>query len=159
RLEQAESVYRHQQGILTTRAGDIVTGLRVLAGVGGRGLFARRYEGRARAPPGGGDRGGAGEGWVGAVAVVVSRLLPAAVVWLAARMAAQGQITIGEMIAVYGYVAILIVPVWFLMAGGYDVIRGRVAARRIIAILSLTPDEVGARGAAPAPERPADLYD
>jgi len=35
RLEGAESVYRQQQGELTTRAGDIVAGLRVLAGVGG----------------------------------------------------------------------------------------------------------------------------
>ena len=48
RLERAESVYRQQQGVLTTRAGDIVAGLRVLAGVGGRGLFARRYAARSR---------------------------------------------------------------------------------------------------------------
>ena len=38
-----------------------------------------------------------------------------AVVWLAARMAAHGDITIGEMVAVYGYVTVLIVPVWFLL--------------------------------------------
>lgn len=36
RLERAESVYRKQQGALTARSGDIVAGLRVLAGVGGR---------------------------------------------------------------------------------------------------------------------------
>ena len=50
RLERAESVYRQQQGELTTRAGDIVAGLRVLAGVGGRDLFARRYAARSQAP-------------------------------------------------------------------------------------------------------------
>ena len=49
------------------------------------------------------------------------------------------------MVAVYGYVATLIVPVWFLLEGGYEVIRGRVAARRIIALLNLTPDDVGGR--------------
>jgi ABC-type multidrug transport system fused ATPase/permease subunit len=158
-LERAESRYRHQQGILTTRAGDIVTGLRVLAGVGGRGLFARRYTARSQDLLAEGYRVGAVKSWIDALTVVIPRLFLAAVVWLAARMAAEGQITIGEMIAVYGYVAILIVPVWFLLEGGYDLIRGRVAARRILAILCLTPDEVGARGTAPAPERPADLYD
>ena len=43
----------------------------------------------------------------------------------------------------YGYVATLIVPVWFLLEGGHQLIRGRVAARRIVALLNLTPDEVG----------------
>jgi ABC-type multidrug transport system fused ATPase/permease subunit len=158
-LERAESLYRHQQGILTTRAGDIVTGLRVLAGVGGRGLFARRYATRSQDLLAEGYRVGAVKSWIDALTIVIPRLFLAAVVWLAARMAVEGDITIGQLIAVYGYVAILIVPVWFLMEGGYDIIRGRVAARRIIAVLSLTPDEVGARGTAPAPQRPADLYD
>src|SRR5437868_2034549 len=61
RLERAQSVYRHQQGLLTTRAGDIVAGLRVLAGVGGRRLFARRYAARGHRP-GGTGRSSAGRG-------------------------------------------------------------------------------------------------
>jgi ABC-type multidrug transport system fused ATPase/permease subunit len=81
------------------------------------------------------------------------------VVWLAARMAAHGDITVGQMVAVYGYVAILIVPVWFLLMGGYELIQGRVAAHRIIALLNLTPDDAGGPGTAPAPGRPADLHD
>lgn len=159
RLERAESVYRHQQGILTARAGDIVAGLRVLAGVGGRGLFARRYAARSQALMSEGYRVGAVNSWIDALAVVIPGLFLAAVVWLAARMAADGDITIGQMVAVYGYVAILIVPVWFLLEGGYQLIRGRVAARRIVALLSLTSDDVGGRGTMSAPDRPADLHD
>src|SRR5439155_4057407 len=83
----------------------------------------------------------------------------AAVVGLAARMAADGDITIGQMVAVYGYVAILIVPVWFLLMGGYELIQGRVGARRIVALLKLTPDDAGGPGVEPAPDRPADLHD
>ncbi|MFJ8582589.1 ABC transporter ATP-binding protein [Micromonospora sp. NPDC093277] len=165
RLERVESVYRHQQGILTTRAGDIVAGLRVLAGVGGRGLFARRYAARSQHLLAEGYRVGAVNSWIQALTIVIPGLFLAAVVWLAARMAAAGDITIGQMVAVYGYVAILVVPVWFLIEGGYQAIRGRVAARRIVALLNLTPDDVVApsgndrKAVLPAPDGPAELHD
>ncbi|WBB52992.1 ABC transporter ATP-binding protein [Verrucosispora sp. WMMD573] len=163
RLERVESVYRHQQGLLTTRAADIVAGLRVLAGVGGRGLFARRYTARSQRLLTEGYRVGAVNSWIESLTIVIPGVFLAAVVWLAARMAAAGDITIGQTVAVYGYVAVLIVPVWFLLEGGYQVIRGRVAARRIIALLNLRPDEAGppspAGGTQAAPDRPADLHD
>jgi ABC-type multidrug transport system fused ATPase/permease subunit len=159
RLEGAEQVYRRQQGALTARAGDIVAGLRVLAGVGGRDLFARGYAARSQELLTQGYRVGAVRSWIEALALVIPGLFLAAVVWLAARMAAQGDITIGQMVAVYGYVTVLIVPVWFLLEGAYQLIRGRVAARRIVALLSIRPDDAGGRGERPAPERPADLYD
>jgi ABC-type multidrug transport system fused ATPase/permease subunit len=159
RLEGAEQLYRRQQGALTARAGDIVAGLRVLAGVGGRDLFARGYSARSQELLAQGYRVGAVRSWIEALALVIPGLFLAAVVWLAARMAAHGDITIGEMVAVYGYVTVLIVPVWFLLEGAYQMIRGRVAARRIVALLSIRPDGAGGRGERPAPERPADLYD
>jgi ABC-type multidrug transport system fused ATPase/permease subunit len=159
RLEQAESAYRHEQGILTTRAGDIVAGLRVLAGVGGRGLFGRRYAARSHKLLAEGYRVGAVGSWIEAGMIVIPGMFLAAVVWLAARMAGAGDISIGEMVAVYGYVAILVIPVWFLLEGGYELIRGRVAARRIIALLNLTPDEAGGQALEPAPAGPADLHD
>ncbi|MEV0807592.1 ABC transporter ATP-binding protein [Micromonospora sp. NPDC050200] len=177
RLERAESVYRQQQGALTARSGDIVAGLRVLAGVGGRGLFARRYAARSRDLLAEGYRVGAVNSWIDMATVAIPGLFLAAVVWLAARMAVTGEISIGELVAVYGYVATLIVPVWFLLEGSHQLIRGRVAARRIVALLALTPDDVGgprtapgARGAGTVPDarrpaadrgpaHPADLRD
>ncbi|MGQ5264097.1 ABC transporter ATP-binding protein [Micromonospora sp. ZYX-F-536] len=173
RLERAESVYRKQQGALTARSGDIVAGLRVLAGVGGRDLFARRYAARSQDLLAEGYRVGAVNSWIDAATVAIPGLFLAAVVWLTARMAVTGDVTIGELVAVYGYVATLIVPVWFLLEGSYQLIRGRVAARRIVALLNLSPDDVGGPGrrgpnAVPdarrpdvgvAPDGPADLHD
>ncbi|MEU6073566.1 ABC transporter ATP-binding protein [Micromonospora sp. NPDC047074] len=150
RLEQAESVYRQQQGELTARSGDIVAGLRVLAGVGGRGLFARRYAARSRDLLVEGYRVGAANSWIDAATVAVPGLFLAAVVWLSARMAVTGDISVGELVAVYGYVATLVVPVWFLLEGGHQLIRGRVAARRIVALLAVTPDDVGGPRTTPA---------
>jgi ABC-type multidrug transport system fused ATPase/permease subunit len=159
RLDRAESVYRHEQGVLTTRAGDIVAGLRVLAGVGGRGLFARRYTDRSQALLAEGYRVGAVASWIEALTIAIPGLFLAAVVWLAARMAAAGDITIGQMVAVYGYVAVLIVPVWFLLEASYQMIRGRVSARRIVSLLNLTPDTAGGPVTAATPDGPADLRD
>ncbi|MEU1748961.1 ABC transporter ATP-binding protein [Micromonospora arida] len=173
RLEQVESVYRRQQGALTARSGDIVAGLRVLAGVGGRDLFARRYASRSQELRAEGYRVGAVNSWIDAATVAIPGLFLAAVVWLTARMAVTGDVTIGELVAVYGYVATLIVPVWFLLEGSHQLIRGRVAARRIADLLNVTPDDVGGPGrrwpgAVPEARRPdalaapvgtADLHD
>jgi ABC-type multidrug transport system fused ATPase/permease subunit len=160
RLERAESAYRHQQGDLTARAGDIVAGLRVLAGVGGRDLFGRRYADRSQQLRDKGYRVGAANSWIDALTVMIPGLFLAVVVWLSARMALAGTITVGGLVAVYGYVATLIVPVWFLLGGAYDVIRGRVAARRILALLNVAPDVPGGDpGGRPGPDGPADLVD
>ncbi|MFD0967617.1 ABC transporter transmembrane domain-containing protein [Plantactinospora endophytica] len=159
RLDRAESVYRQRQGILTTRAGDIVAGLRVLAGVGGRDLFASRYAARSQELRAEGYRVGAVGSWIEALTAAIPASFLAAVVWLAARMAVEGDITIGQLVAVYGYVAVLVVPVWFLLEASYQMIRGRVAARRVVALLRLTPDDVGASGDGPAPTGLADLHD
>ncbi|WP_051724207.1 ABC transporter ATP-binding protein [Micromonospora chokoriensis] len=146
RLERVESAYRRQQGALTARSGDIVAGLRVLAGVGGRDLFARRYATRSQQLRAEGYRVGAVNSWIDAAIVAIPGLFLAAVVWLTARMAVTGDVSIGELVAVYGYVATLIVPVWFLLEGSYQLIRGRVAARRITDLLTVTPDDVGGPG-------------
>lgn len=159
KLDRVESGYRQRQGALTTRAGDIVAGLRVLAGVGGRDLFARRYDAQSRELLAEGYRVGALYSWLETLMVALPGLFLAAVVWLGARMAAAGDITIGQLVAVYGYVAVLVVPVWFFVGSAHDFIRGRVAARRIVALLSLTPDDCGSTGTRPAPERSADLRD
>ncbi|NUT36213.1 MAG: ABC transporter ATP-binding protein [Hamadaea sp.] len=159
RLQKVDTDYRHELGVLTTRASDIVSGLRVLAGVGGRDLFSRRYAERSQSLLDKGYRVGAIMSWVQALTAGIPALFLAAIVWLSARMAAEGQISVGEMIAVYGYVAILVVPVWFLMEGGYMTVRGVVAARRIIAVLRIEPDEAGATGTASGPDGPADLHD
>ncbi|MEV7327217.1 ABC transporter ATP-binding protein [Micromonospora sp. NPDC093244] len=173
RLERAESAYRRQQGALTARSGDIVAGLRVLAGVGGRDLFARRYADRSQDLRAEGYRVGAVVSWIDAATVAIPGLFLAAVVWLTARMAVDGTVTVGELVAVYGYVASLIVPVWFLLEGSYELIRGRVAARRITDLLNVPPDDVGGPGrrwpgtvpdarhpeGVAAPAGPADLHD
>ncbi len=158
RLRATETAYREQQGALAARAGDIVAGLRVLCGIGGKERFAHRFHRESGALREEGYRVAAVSSWIEAVTVGLPSLFLAAVTWLAARMAAAGEITVGEMVAVYGYVAMLATPVYFLIEGAQDINRGLVAARRVVRVLNLRPT-VPDRAATPCPPRPADLHD
>lgn len=159
RLGRAEAEYRAQQGDLTAQAGDIVAGLRVLRGIGGEEMFARRYRRLSQALRVEGYRVGAVTSWIRALAVGIPTLFVALVTWLAARMVAQGSIEIGELVAVYAYAAVLTVPVAFVLEGGHDLVRGLVAARRVVALLNLAPDVDDHAGTGSAPDGPADLHD
>ncbi|MGW8551909.1 ABC transporter transmembrane domain-containing protein [Streptomyces tubercidicus] len=167
RLQGAEARYRERQSGLAARLTDLVGGLRVLNGLGGKEVFADRYRRESRALRDKGYRVGAVTSWVQALGVGLPTLFLAAVTWLAARMAAQGAITVGELVAVYGYAAALVVPVSFFIEGGYDLTRGLVAARRVVRFLRLEPDAADGAGdaagvgdaAGDAPEAAAVLCD
>ncbi|MFF5315453.1 ABC transporter ATP-binding protein [Streptomyces massasporeus] len=157
RLQGSEAEYRERQGVLTARIGDLAGGLRVLAGLGGRQLVAdafRRDSGRLREQ---GYRVGAVTSWVQALGIGLPSLFLAVVTWLAARLAAQGDITVGQLVSVYGYVAVLVWPVAFLVECGYQVSRGVVCARRVVRFLRLEP--MADSGTLDAPSEPSALYD
>ncbi|MET8645351.1 ABC transporter ATP-binding protein [Streptomyces sp. NPDC004675] len=157
RLQGAEGRYRERQGVLTARIGDLAGGLRVLNGLGGKGLFAdafRRDSQRLREQ---GYRVGAVTSWIQALGVGLPTLFLAVVTWLAARLAARGDITVGELVSVYGYVAVLVGPVAFFIECGYQLSRGVVAARRVVGLLRLEP--VADDGTADAPAEPSALHD
>jgi ABC-type multidrug transport system fused ATPase/permease subunit len=88
RLQGTEAEYRERQGVLTARIGDLAGGLRVLNGLGGKGLVSdafRRDSARLREQ---GYRVGAVTSWMQALGVGLPTLYLAVVTWLAARMAA-----------------------------------------------------------------------
>jgi ABC-type bacteriocin/lantibiotic exporter with double-glycine peptidase domain len=137
-------------------------GLRVLNGIGGKELFAARYREKSRQLVDEGYRVGAVSSWIPTLGAGLPLLFLAVVTWLAARMAAEGRISVGDLVAVYGYVAVLVVPVAELIDNGSAIAQALVSARRVIALLRLTPD--GAGGPYPSdgrdgPDAPSDLYD
>ncbi|WP_446034273.1 ABC transporter ATP-binding protein [Streptomyces olivaceus] len=157
RLQGREAEYRERQSVLTARIGDLAGGLRILNGLGGKALVAdafRRDSGRLREQ---GYRVGAVTSWIQALGVGLPVLFLALVTWLGARLAVQGQISVGELVSVYGYVIALGWPVAFLIEMGHQLSRGVVAARRVVTFLRLepAPDE----GTRDAPAEPSVLYD
>ncbi|MGW0827683.1 ABC transporter transmembrane domain-containing protein [Streptomyces sp. NPDC002845] len=159
RLQGAETVYRERQGVLTARIGDLAGGLRVLNGLGGKGLFADAFRRDSRRLQAQGYRVGAVTSWIQALGIGLPTLFLAVVTWLAARLAAQGSVSVGELVSVYGYVAVLVPVVAFLIECGYQISRGLVAARRVVRFLRLEPEATDDRAALDAPASPAVLHD
>ncbi|QBS45468.1 ABC transporter [Nocardia sp. CS682] len=159
RLYRVGGDYRELQGVSTARLVDILTGLRILNGLGGKQHYIDRYRRDSQSLRHKGYRVGAVMSWLGALGTGLPALFLAAVTWLAARMAVDGTISIGDLVAVYGYVAMLVVPVSSLIEGANMLTHGIIAARRVIRLLAVTPDHVDAATAADAPEHPETLRD
>ncbi|MDX8030942.1 ABC transporter ATP-binding protein [Lentzea sp. BCCO 10_0856] len=139
RLHAVEAGYRHRQGELSSRAGDIVAGLRVLSGIGGKPAFEARFRAKSREVLQDGYRVSAWLSWVQALTWGLPTLFLAVVTWIVARMVVTGAISIEEMVAVYLYVTTLIVPVSFFMEGADAIPRALVSARRVVDLLRLRP--------------------
>ncbi|MBZ3903896.1 ABC transporter ATP-binding protein [Streptomyces griseiscabiei] len=157
RLQGAETEYRERQGVLTARIADLAGGLRVLGGLGGKGLVADAFHRDSRRLRAQGYRVGAVTSWMQALGLGLPTVFLAVVTWLAARLAAQGAITVGELVSVFGFVTVLVRPVSYFVDWGYELSRGVVAARRVIRFLSLEP--LPDHGTAYAPAEPSALHD
>ncbi|WP_084298330.1 ABC transporter transmembrane domain-containing protein [Actinoplanes friuliensis] len=156
RVQAAGQRYRKRQGALAAQLVDVLSGLRILNGLGGKEGHLQRYQQNSAGLRDLGYRVGRASSWVGALGEGLPGVFLAVVVWLAARQAAAGELTAGELIAVYGYTAMLVIPVSVMIFCGFDVTRGLVAARHVVAFLSLPPEETAGEA---APVGPATLHD
>jgi ABC-type multidrug transport system fused ATPase/permease subunit len=156
RTQRAGLRYRDRQGELNARLVDVLGGLRILNGLGGKQTYLDRYDRESSDLRDQGYRVGGPSSWIGAFGDGLPVVFLAVVIWLAARLAAAGDLTVGQLVAVYGYTAMLVIPVNVMIFCGFDVVRGLVAARRVVDFLRLPVDDPS--GGAPPPG-PAPLYD
>jgi ABC-type multidrug transport system fused ATPase/permease subunit len=139
-LHRRQQSYRDQQGTLTTRAGDIVAGLRVLRGVGGEPVSSARYRVESQELRASGVRVARVESVLDAAQVLLPGIFVVLVTWLGARFAVRGEITPGQLVSFYGYAAFLVSPLRTLTEAIDKFTRGHVAARRVVAMLALEPE-------------------
>jgi ABC-type multidrug transport system fused ATPase/permease subunit len=139
-LQQRNMAAREMQGELNSLASDIVAGLRVLRGIGGEDVFHRRYVAESQRVREAGVRVAKLQSLLDALQVLLPGAFVVVVVWLGARLAVQGAISPGELVAFYGYAAFLVIPLRTATEFANKVIRGRVAASRLLAILALQPE-------------------
>ncbi|MFD5828380.1 ABC transporter transmembrane domain-containing protein [Lentzea sp. NPDC060358] len=140
RLHVVEAGYRQSQGELSSRAGDIVAGLKVLSGIGGKPAFEERFRDKSRDVLRDGYRVSVWLSWV-QVLWGLPALFLGVVTWIVARLALSGAITVEEMVAVYLYVGTLVVPVSFFVEGADAIPRALVSAGRVIDLVRLRPEE------------------
>ncbi|HEY0699457.1 MAG TPA: ABC transporter ATP-binding protein, partial [Micromonospora sp.] len=157
-LHDRQRAYRDQEGRLTTRAGDIVAGLRVLRGIGGESVFSARYRAESQELRTEGVRVATVSSLLAGAQVLLPGLLVVLVTWLGARFALRGQITVGQLVAFYGYAAFLLGPLRNLTEAIDKITRGHVAARRVVDLLAHTP-EITDPADPVAPPAAGDLVD
>jgi len=156
RGQRAGLGYREQQGQLNARLVDVLGGLHILNGLGGKETQLQRYDRQSARLRDQGYRVGGPFSWIGALGDGLPVVFLAVVVWLAARLAVEGGLSVGELFAVYGYTAMLVIPANVLIFCSFDVARGLVSARRVVDFLRLPADDLSG---GPAPDGPAPLHD
>ncbi|MFE3200996.1 ABC transporter transmembrane domain-containing protein [Embleya sp. NPDC055664] len=138
-LHRRQNAYRELQSGLADRAVDIASGLRVLRGIGGERSFGARYRRESQELRVAGVRTAKIESMLEAAQFLVPGFFVAFGTWLAARFALDGRLTVGQMVSFYGYAAFLTVPLSTLTEFADRVVRGHVAARRVVRVLGLAP--------------------
>jgi len=152
-LHRRQEAYREQQGELAARAADIVSGLRVLRGIGGESAFTGRYRAESQRLRATGVHMARTESYFSGAEVLLPGLFVTLATWIAAHYALHRSITPGELVMFYAYAAFLALPIATLTEAADLVVRGYVAAGRVTRVLALQPDIAGP--AAPSPEPPA----
>ncbi|MFI1812374.1 ABC transporter transmembrane domain-containing protein [Streptomyces sp. NPDC020422] len=106
RATRRADVQREKAGRATELASDTVAGLRVLRGIGGEELFLRRYRAASQEVRRAAVRSARMWALIAAVQVLLPGLLLLTVVVHGARLALDGRISVGELVTVYGAVAL-----------------------------------------------------
>ena len=158
-LQRRAAHQRHLMGELSNTASDIVSGLRVLRGIGGEQVFLDRYRRGSQTTRRAGVQVGRLQSVLDAMEIFLPGVFVVLVVWLGARSAVDGQITAGELVAFYGYSTFLLIPLRTVTEYANKLIRGRVSARRICTVLALEPDHTDPVDPAPSPAPQSELYD
>jgi ABC-type multidrug transport system fused ATPase/permease subunit len=152
-LHRRQQKYRDLQGDLATRAADIVAGLAVLRGIGGEPAFSARYRRQSQDLRQTGVHVARAESFLAGAEILLPGLFVTAATWIAAHYALHQAITPGQLVTFYAYTAFLAVPLATITEAADKIVRGHVAAGRVIAILRLAPSV--ADPAWPAAEPPA----
>ena len=138
-LQKRQAIQREAQSAVTTITTDTVAGLRILRGIGGEDVFARRYRDASQELRRRGVEVASSQATLMTLQVLLPGLFAAIVVWVAARMAVAGSLTPGGLITFYGYTAYLSWPLWVFTNSVQDYTRAIVGARRLSRILEVTP--------------------
>ena len=138
-LQKRQAVQREAQSAVTTITTDTVAGLRILRGIGGEDVFARRYRDTSQELRRRGVEVASSQATLMTLQVLLPGLFAAIVVWVAARMAVAGSLTPGGLITFYGYTAYLSWPLWVFTSSVQDYTRAVVGARRLSRLLEVAP--------------------
>ncbi|WP_205697672.1 ABC transporter ATP-binding protein [Conexibacter sp. SYSU D00693] len=138
-------------------ATDLVEGLRVLQGIGGAPAGSARYREASRSSLRATLTAARAEAAFEGSAVLVSGIALAAVALVGGRMAAQGDLTLGELVAAVGITQFLVGPLQRMAAMTALAVRAQASADRLAEALAAAPAVGGPDAPAAAPSGSAAL--
>ena len=151
-LNRAQTAERTQNGELTSRAADIVAGLRILRGIGGEKTFGDNYATQSQRVRRLGVTAGTWQAVVETLSVLLSGLLLVILVWLGSHEMMAGRLTLGQLISFVGYAIFMVWPLQTMFEVAQKWVRGLVSARKTIALLNAElPWVDGSRDVSPRP--------
>ncbi|MGW7412156.1 ABC transporter ATP-binding protein [Streptomyces sp. NPDC054863] len=125
----------HASGI----AADLVAGLRVLKGIGAESAALARYRGTSRDALAATLRAARAQAWQGGVVLMLTGVFIALVALVGGRLAARGDISIGELVSAVGLALFLLGPLSGLSRLAAAFAQGRASAARIAEVLGAAP--------------------
>jgi len=158
-LERRESVQREQAGRASAIAADTISGLRVLRGIGGEELFVGRYRSASQELRGAAVHTARVRSTLDALQVLLPGLFVVVITFLGARLALAGTLSVGELVAFYGYTAFLVLPLRTITETADKWTRARVAARRVSHVLMLERTDAHLGGGQDVTDAAPDLAD
>jgi ABC-type multidrug transport system fused ATPase/permease subunit len=158
-LERLESRQRERYGQAAELASDTVSGLRVLRGIGGEELFVRRYQQASQQVREAAVQTNRVRSLLDALQVALPGLFVVVVTFVGAELAIGGTLSVGQLVAFYGYTAFLVLPLRTLTETADKVTRARVAAGRIVRVLTVGRSHADAAAGVAAPAGGGTLAD
>ncbi|GAA4538975.1 ABC transporter ATP-binding protein [Amycolatopsis samaneae] len=158
-LQKRKAAQRENLSDVNALGADIVSGLRILRGVGGERRFLTRFRAASQRVRVAGNEVGRSESWLAAAEIALPGLVTVAITWLGARLAIEGAIGIGELVAFYGVSAFMVGPVAIMTEFAGSLSSALVSARKVCGLLAIRRELADPEAPTPLPPGPLDLYD
>lgn len=130
-----QAAERAATGRLTAVASDIAAGVRVLRGVGGESSFENAYRDQSTLTREAGEAAGRWQALIRMSSVLAAGVLLSALAWLGVEMVLAGSLSVGALIALFGYATFLTWPIDTLFGFGQVLVRAQVAATRVARVV------------------------
>ncbi len=134
-LHQARALERTRSSALTSRATDIVAGLRILRGIGGERTFGDAYAAQSQRTREAGVQTGTWQAATESLSVLLSGGLLVLLTWLGSHELLAGRLTLGQLVSFFGYAAFLVIPIQTFFWCVQRMVDGHVSAAKTIALL------------------------
>ncbi|MGP4019365.1 ABC transporter ATP-binding protein [Saccharopolyspora sp. 5N708] len=149
-LERRSDSEQQRAALASGMAADLVSGLRVLKGIGAVPAAVARYRRTSRSSLAATVRAARAKAWHDGGMLALTGLMIAVIALVGGRLAAQGEISVGGLVAAVGLAQFLLGPLEIFAFVNGELAQGRASAKRIDAVLSAPTAVRG--GTAPLPE-------